>query len=81
MKIINLSHLLCKVCFTLLLTGCAEIATSVAINSGVQYAGERYLIAHQSPVIKCHVFNVMKGNKMCRVSMVYMVKYKTRKKA
>ena len=30
-----------------LLNGCAEIATSVAINTGVQVAGEKYLIAHK----------------------------------
>ena len=59
----------------LLLSGCAEIATSVAINTGVQVAGEKYLIAHKKPVIKCNAINVLKGNKFCRVNQTYKVSY------
>ena len=59
-----------------LISGCAEIATSVAVQSGVQVVGEKYLIAQKKPIIKCNVFNVIKGNKMCRVSKVYFVRYK-----
>jgi hypothetical protein len=58
-----------------LLNGCAEIATSVAINTGVQLVGEKYLIANKSPVIKCNAINVLKGNKFCRVNQTYKVKY------
>jgi hypothetical protein len=60
-------------------SSCAHIATSVAVQTGVQYAGEKYLIAQKSPVIKCNAFNVIKGNKMCRVNMVYQVSHKHRK--
>jgi len=63
----------------MLSSGCAQIATSVATQAGVQYAGEKYLIAHKSPVIKCNLYNVIQGNKMCRVSMVYNVSYQRRK--
>ena len=58
-----------------LLGGCAEIATSVAINTGVQLVGEKYLIAHKQPTIKCSAINVLKGNKFCRVSQTYKVSY------
>ena len=58
-----------------LLGGCVEIATSVAINTGVQLLGEKYLIAHKQPVIKCNAINVLKGNKFCRVSQTYKVAY------
>ena len=58
-----------------LLVGCVEIATSVAINTGVQLVGEKYLIAHKQPVIKCNAINVLKGNKFCRVSQTYKVAY------
>lgn len=53
------------------LTGCAEIATSVAINSGVQVAGEQYLIANKKPVTKCNLLNIAKGNNMCRIKRTY----------
>ena len=46
-----------------LLGGCVEIATSVAINTGVQLVGEKYLISQKKPVIKCNAINVLKGNK------------------
>jgi hypothetical protein len=58
-----------------ILNGCAEIVTSVAINTGVQLVGERYLIANKSPVIKCNAINVLKGNKFCRVTQTYKVEY------
>jgi len=59
---------------TILCEGCAQLATSVATQAGVQYAGERYLIAHKSPVIKCNLYNVIQGNKMCRVSKTYLIR-------
>jgi len=62
-----------------LCSGCAQIATSVATQAGVQYVGERYLIAQGKPMVKCNAFNIIKGNKMCRVSMVYNVSYQRRK--
>jgi hypothetical protein len=73
-----MKHLLLLPCL-FLISGCAEIATSVAVQSGVQYAGEKYLIAKKKPMIKCNVYNVIQGNKMCRVSMVYNVSNKRRK--
>ena len=63
----------------ILISGCAEIATSVAVQSGVQVVGEKYLIAQKKPMIKCNVYNLIKGNKMCRVGMVYNVSHKRRK--
>ena len=62
-----------------LLSACAEVATSVAVQSGVQFAGEKYLITQKKPIIKCNLYNVINGNKMCRVSMVYNVVHKRRK--
>ena len=62
-----------------LISGCAQIATSVATQAGVQVVGEQYLISQKKPIIKCNVFNVIKGNKMCRVSKVYFVRYKSKK--
>jgi hypothetical protein len=64
-------------CF--LISGCAEIATSVATQAGVQVVGERYLISQKKPIIKCNFYNLIKGNKMCRVGMVYQVSHKWRK--
>jgi hypothetical protein len=52
-------------------SGCAEIATQVAVQSGVQYAGEKYLISQQKPVTKCNIVNVAKGYKMCRIYRQY----------
>lgn len=62
-----------------LCSGCAQVATSVATQAGVQVIGEQYLITQKKPVIKCNAFNIIKGNKMCRVSMVYNVSHKRRK--
>jgi len=64
---------------TILCGGCAQIATSVATQAGVQVVGEQYLISQKKPVIKCNVYNIIKGNKMCRVGMVYQVSHKRRK--
>ena len=61
-------------CF--LISGCAEIATSVATQASVQVVGERYLISQKKPIIKCNFYNLIKGNKMCRVGMVYQVSHK-----
>jgi hypothetical protein len=61
------------------LIGCAEIATSVAINTGVQVAGEKYLISQKEPVIKCNAINVLKGNKFCRVNQTYKVSHARKK--
>jgi hypothetical protein len=55
-------------------SGCVSVATSVATQAGVQYTGEQYLIAHSKPVIKCNVINIIKGNKMCRVSRTYLIR-------
>lgn len=55
-------------------TGCASLATSVATQAGVQYAGEQYLISQNKPTIKCNVINVIKGNKVCRVSKTYLMR-------
>jgi hypothetical protein len=63
---------------TILFAGCAEVATSVATQAGVQVVGEQYLISQKKPIIKCNVYNIIKGNKMCRVGMVYQVSYKRR---
>lgn len=52
-------------------SGCAEIATNMAIQGGVQVAGEQYLIAHNKPVTRCNLYNVAQGYKMCRVSKTY----------
>ena len=56
------------------LTGCAEIATNMAIQGGVQYAGEKVLIANNKPITKCNLINVAKGYKMCRINRLYMRK-------
>ena len=55
-------------------TSCATVVTSVATQAGVQYAGEQYLISQNKPTIKCNVINVIKGNKMCRVSKTYLIR-------
>lgn len=51
--------------------GCVSVATSVATQTGVQMIGEQYLIAQDKPIIRCNIYNVMKGNKMCRVYRQY----------
>ena len=62
-----------------LISGCAQIATSVATQAGVQVVGEQYLISQKKPMIKCNVYNLIKGNKMCRVNMAYKVSHKHRR--
>ena len=52
-------------------SGCVSLATSVATQAGVQVVGEQYLIAQNKPIIRCNLYNVMKGNKMCRVYRQY----------
>ena len=52
-------------------SGCVSLATSVATQAGVQVVGEQYLIAQNKPFIRCNLFNVAKGNKMCRVYRQY----------
>lgn len=54
--------------------GCVSVATSVATQAGVQAVGEQYLISQNKPVIKCNVINVIKGNKVCRVSKTYLIR-------
>jgi len=54
--------------------GCATVATSVATQAGVQVVGEQYLISQNKPMIKCNVINVIKGNKVCRVSKTYLIR-------
>ena len=52
-------------------SGCVSLATSVATQASVQVVGEQYLIAQNKPMIRCNLFNVAKGNKMCRVYRQY----------
>ena len=52
-------------------SGCESFATSVATQAGVQVVGEQYLIANNKPIIRCNLYNVMQGNKMCRVYRQY----------
>ena len=52
-------------------SGCAEIATNVAIQGGIQFTGEQYLIAHNKPITRCNLYNVAQGNKMCRIYRQY----------
>ena len=54
--------------------GCVTVATSVATQVGVQTVGEQYLISQNKAMIKCNLFNVVKGNKMCRVSRTYLIR-------
>ena len=42
-----------------LINGCAQIATSVATQAGVQVVGEQYLISQKKPMIKCNVYNLI----------------------
>lgn len=51
--------------------GCASVATSVATQAGVQVVGEQYLITQNKPIIRCNLYNVMQGHKMCRVYRQY----------
>jgi len=53
------------------LTGCAEIATNIAVQGGIQLAGEQYLIAQNKPITKCNLVNVAQGKKMCRIYRQY----------
>jgi hypothetical protein len=55
-------------------SGCATVATSVATQAGVQVVGEQYLISQNKPMIKCNAINVIKGNKVCRVSKTYLIR-------
>jgi hypothetical protein len=55
-------------------SGCVSLATSVATQAGVQAVGEQYLISQNKPMIKCNVINVIKGNKVCRVSKTYLMR-------
>jgi hypothetical protein len=52
-------------------SGCAEFATNMAIQGGMQVAGEQYLIAHNKPITRCNLVNVAQGNKMCRIYRQY----------
>jgi hypothetical protein len=52
-------------------SGCAEIATNMVIQGGVQFVGEKALIANNKPVTKCNLINVAKGYKMCRIYRQY----------
>ena len=56
---------------TVISSGCATVATSVATQIGVQYTGEQYLILQNKPAIRCNLYNVIQGNKMCRVYRQY----------
>jgi hypothetical protein len=52
-------------------SGCAEIATNVVLQNSMQYAQDQYLLANNQVVTKCNVFNVAKGNKLCRIHRHY----------
>ena len=52
-------------------SGCAEMATNMAIQGGIQYAGEKILIANNKPITNCNLINVAKGYKMCRIKRIY----------
>jgi uncharacterized protein YceK len=52
-------------------SGCAEIATNIAIQGGIQVAGEQYLQANNKPITRCSLVNVAQGKKMCRISRTY----------
>ena len=52
-------------------SGCAEIATNIAVQSGVQVVGQQVLIANNKPMTKCNLVNVARGYKLCRVSKIY----------
>lgn len=51
--------------------GCAEIATNIAVQGGVQLAGEQYLIAKDKPITRCNLVNIAQGKKMCRIYRQY----------
>ena len=72
LKVIGSLHKdLLKLIMVFSLTGCATVVTSVATQAGVQVVGEQYLIAQNKPIIRCNLYNVIKGNKMCRVYRQY----------
>lgn len=52
-------------------SGCAEIATQVAVQGAVQYGGEKYLISQNKPITRCSIYNIAQGNKMCRIYKQY----------
>lgn len=52
-------------------SGCAEIATNLAVQGSIQLAGEQYLIAQNKPITKCNLVNVAQGKKMCRIYRQY----------
>ena len=52
-------------------SGCAEIATNLAVQSGVQYGGEKMLIAYNKPITRCNIINVIEKKKMCRIYRQY----------
>jgi hypothetical protein len=70
----TLKNLLKRIAVCSILTGSAEIATNIVIQSGIQVAGEQILIANNKPVTKCNLVNVAKGYKLCRVSKTYIMR-------
>lgn len=52
-------------------SGCAEITANLAVQSGVQFAGEKYLIANNKPITRCNLINVIEKKKMCRIYRQY----------
>jgi hypothetical protein len=57
-----------------ILTGCAEIATNLVIQSSIQVVGEQILITNNKPITKCNLVNVARGYKLCRVSRTYITR-------
>ena len=72
LKVIGSLHKdLLKLLMVFSLTGCAEIATNIAVQGSIQLAGEQYLIAQNKPITKCNLVNVAQGKKMCRIYRQY----------
>jgi uncharacterized protein YceK len=67
-KSITLSVLLM---LTMACSGCAEIATNVIVSGGMQYAQEKHQLENNKAISRCNMFNVVKGNKLCRIHRQY----------
>ena len=52
-------------------SGCAEIATNMAIQGGIQAGVNNIAYINNKPIKNCNLYNVAKGYKMCRVNRTY----------
>jgi uncharacterized protein YceK len=52
-------------------SGCAEIATNLGVQAGIQLGVDNIAYANNKPVKHCNFYNVARGYKMCRVSKIY----------